>query len=60
MTSEKLNEVEEDYVLVQSAVEIEEMKNLELKKNIEAALMAIEAKGVADLTKTDLVEHEIK
>jgi len=60
MTSEELNEVEEDYVLVQSAVEIEEIKNLELMQNIEAALMEIEAKGVADLTKTDLVEHEIK
>ena len=59
MTSEKLNKVEEDYILVQSAREINEMKNMELKQNIEETLMEIEAKGVADLTKTDRVEHKI-
>ena len=45
--------------MVQSALEIEEARNKELKDEITEALKKIEAKGVWDLTKTNVVEHEI-
>ena len=54
------DELEEDnYVVVPTESEIEKKINLELKQEIEKELKKIEAKGVWDLTKTTLVEHEI-
>jgi hypothetical protein len=61
----RINEVleeeitEENYVIVPSALDVELAMNAELKEIISKELTEIEAQGVWDLTKTNVVEHEI-
>jgi hypothetical protein len=52
--------VDGDYVLVASPVEIDKFINSEIKNLIENELRQIEAKGIDDLTFTNMIEHSIE
>ena len=51
---------EEGFIMVPQADEIGKLMSTELRNLIDEALKQIEAKGVLDLTTTDVIEHEIE